>query len=419
MNTTAALAGRPSRRTFGRFLLALLATLAVAVAVFSLLLSPGQADLRFMTMLFAGLTLVTAAIGFGVFRVGWGTSFPRLFWSLLAGYLLAGLLTLAGVWITARLMFLDRHDLLLAAALLLFATGTAVSLGYLLAHATGARVEVLSGAARRVADGDLQARVPVVGRDELAGLASAFNRMTEQLAEAADRRAEVETVRRDLISWVGHDLRTPLASVRVIIDALADGLIEDPSTVQRYLATARRDIDSLALLIDDLFLLNQLDSGRLPLDRQSNSLADLISDTIESLSVLAEKRGVKLFGEATADVDPVLCDAQQLERVLANLVENALGHSRRGGWVKVQAWSTGRLARVDVTDSGPGIAAEDLPHVFERFYRGEKSRNRRDGGAGLGLAIAQGIVEAHGGEISVRNMPGAGAAFSFTIPKAA
>ncbi len=419
MNPSAEWAGRPSPRAFVFFLLALVVTLAASMGVFALLLSPGGADLRFMAALFAGGTAVTVAVGFGVFRRGWGMSLPRLFWSLLAGYLLAGLLTFSGVWLTARLMFLDRHDLLLAAALLLFATGSAVSLGSLFAHATASRVETLAEAAREVADGNLQIRVPAAGRDELAGLAVAFNRMTGQLAEAADRRTEVETVRRDLISWVGHDLRTPLASVRVIIDALTDGLIEDPDTRRRYLATARHDIDSLALLIDDLFLLNQLDSGRLPLDRRSNSLADLISDTIESLSVLAEQRGVTLFGEATPDVDPVLCDAQQLERVLANLVENALRHSPHGGWVKLSAWSMGRLAQVEVTDVGPGIAPQDLPHVFERFYRGEKSRSRGDGGAGLGLAIAKGIVEAHGGEISVRNAPDGGAVFSFSIPKAA
>jgi signal transduction histidine kinase len=370
-----------------------------------------------MALLFSGGTLVTAVLGLGIFRVDWARSFPQLFWSLLAGYLLAGLLTFSGVWATARLMFLDQHDLLLAAALLLFATGNAVSLGYLLASGTAARVQVLARAAEQVAEGDLQVRVLAAGRDELAGLARAFNTMTEQLAEAAERRKEVESLRRDLISWVGHDLRTPLASVRVIIDALADGMIDDPETVRRYLATAQRDIDSLASLIDDLFLLNQLDSGRLPLDRQHVSLADLISDTIQSFSVLAEKTGVNLSGMAAPDVDPVLCDAQQLERVLANLVDNALRHSPRGGWVKLRAWSAGRMAQVEVTDDGPGIAPADLPHVFDRFYRGEKSRNRQDGGAGLGLAIAQGIVDAHGGSITVRNVPEGGAAFSFSIPR--
>jgi signal transduction histidine kinase len=276
---------------------------------------------------------------------------------------------------------------------------------------------MLARAAREVSAGDLQVRVPEVGRDEIAGLARTFNEMAERLAQDAEHHAEVENLRRDLISWVGHDLRTPLASVRVIVDALADGVIDDERSVKRYLAAARRDIDSLAGLIEDLFLLNELDSGRLPLDRQHNSLTDLVSDTIESLSVLAEQRGVQLMGHSAPDVDPVPFDAQQLERVLRNLVHNAVTHSRGGDRVTVRAWRDGAVAQIEVADTGPGIGARDLPHVFEPFYRGEKSRNRRGGGAGLGLAIAQAIVEAHGGSITARNLPGSGASFAFTIPR--
>jgi signal transduction histidine kinase len=399
------------------FVIFLLTTLVVSMAVFALLLSPGPADLALMAALFTLGTLAAMGLGFGIYRAGWDSYFPRLLWSLLAGYVLAGVLTFVGIWATARLMFLSRHDMLLSAALLVFATGTAVALGYLMAKATEARVERLARAAGEVAGGNLHVRVPVTGRDELSGLAEVFNLMTEQLADADSRRAEVEQLRRDLISWVGHDLRTPLASVRVIIDAMADGIIDDKETIDRYLTTARRDLAALTGLIDDLFLLTQLDSGRFPLDRQYNSLGDLVSDTLQSLTVLAETRDVKLMGEAAPGLDPVFFDAQHLERALRNLVQNAVDYASPGGCIRVRAWSSDSLAHVEVADSGPGIAAEHLEHIFERFYRGEKSRSRDSGGAGLGLAIAQGIVQAHGGEIRVRNLPQAGASFSFSIPR--
>jgi len=241
--------------------------------------------------------------------------------------------------------------------------------------------------------------------------------MAAQLEAAAQKQQELDTLRRDLIAWVGHDLRTPLTSIRAIVEALADGVVEDPLTVQRYLRTAQRDIRSLALLIDDLFQMAQLDAGGLPLDRQPNAISDLISDTIERFSELAAQRQITLEGHAQAGVDPVLIDAQHIERVLSNLVSNALRHTPPGGRVRVNAAATAQGARIEVCDSGEGIRPEDLPHLFEQFYRGEKSRNRATGGAGLGLAIAKGIVQAHGGHIGVASRPGQGACFFFTLPR--
>jgi signal transduction histidine kinase len=224
-------------------------------------------------------------------------------------------------------------------------------------------------------------------------------------------------MRRDLITWVGHDLRTPLTSIRALVEALADGVVEDPDTVQRYLRTAQRDIRSLSLLIDDLFQMAQLDAGGLPLDRHPNAISDLISDTIERFSALAAHQKVVLEGSAEPGVDPVLVDTQQIERVLTNLVSNALRHTPAGGSVKVRASTTAEGVLVEVCDTGEGIRAEDLPHVFEQFYRGEKSRSRTTGGAGLGLAIAKGIVEVHGGRIGDESQVDKGTRFFFTLPK--
>jgi signal transduction histidine kinase len=186
--------------------------------------------------------------------------------------------------------------------------------------------------------------------------------------------------------------------------------------VDRYLRTAQREIRSLSLLIDDLFELSQLEAGGLEMEVTPNSLSDLISDTIEAFSELAARQEVALEGSAVQGIDPVWMDAQQIGRVLSNLVSNGLRHTPAGGRVTIRAFPVESGVRVEVSDTGKGIDAQDLPFIFERFYRGEKSRSRATGGAGLGLAIAKGIVEAHRGEIGVESQQGKGACFFFILP---
>lgn len=187
------------------------------------------------------------------------------------------------------------------------------------------------------------------------------------------------------------------------------------SLVDRYLHTAQREIRSLSLLIDVLFELAQLEAGGLRPDLGPNSISDLISDTIGTFSELAARQGVALVGSAGPGVDPVLMDAQQIGRVLANLLGNALRHTPSGGTIQVLASAENDGVLVEIRDTGEGISPEDMPHVFERFYRGEKSRNRSSGGSGLGLAIAKGIVEAHGGHIGVHSAVGEGTCLFFIL----
>jgi signal transduction histidine kinase len=314
------------------------------------------------------------------------------------------------------MMFASQHDLLLAIVLLIFASGMAMVLGYFLSSAITNRIYILKDAAEKLAAGNLQTRVPINGRDEVAALANTFNQMAEQLEMANAKQRELERLRTDLIAWVGHDLQTPLASMRAILEALEDGVVDDPQTVKRYLGTAQRDVRSLSVLIDDLFQMAQLDAGGIPLNRAESSLSDLISDTLESFSELALRQGVKLEGSVDSNVDPVMMDTQRIGRVLNNLIGNALRHTPAERRVNVHARRTVSGVEVCVSDTGEGIRAEDLPHVFESFYRGEKSRSRSTGGAGLGLAISRGIVQAHGGEINVESETGRGSRFTFTLP---
>ena len=398
-----------------RFLGGVALTLAIALGIFFLLMQPPMDELGLMALFLAITAIISVAAGYGAYRLGWINHSPHISWVLLGGYALASVLTFLNVWVTARLMFASQHDLLLATVLLLFAAGIAMSVGYFLSAALTDRIVTLNRAAQEIATGELSVRVPVTGNDEMASLARAFNDMARQLQAVAQKQQELEELRRNLIAWAGHDLRTPLASIQAIVEALADGMVEDSDAVDRYLHTAQREIRSLSHLIDDLFELAQLEAGGLPLEKSENSLCDLISDTIESFSELAARQEVTLEGQADPAVDPVVMDAQQIGRVLSNLVGNALRHTPPGGVVRVQALAQPGGLRVDIQDTGEGIPAPDLPHVFERFYRGEKSRSRATGGAGLGLAIAKGIVEAHGGTIGVESQPDQGTRFTFTL----
>jgi len=399
------------RLVFGTLLI-----LAISLGFFKLLMAPPMDELALMA-LFLGITaFASGLVGYIGYRFGWVNLSPTLRWTLLGGYALASLLTFFNVWFSAAMMFADEHDLLLSIVLLVFASGIAMILGYFLSSTVTERINLLKGAAEKLAQGDLQTRVPVSGRDEVSALATAFNQMAQQLQAADRKQRELESLRRDLIAWVSHDLQTPLTSMRAILEALSDGVVDEPEMVKRYLLTAQRDVVSLSALIDDLFQMSQLDAGGFPLHRAPASLNDLISDTLESFTQLARQQGIRLEGKVEADVDPVLMDTQAIGRVLNNLISNSLRHTTAGGEIKVQARRISSGVEVSVSDTGEGIRSEDIPHIFESFYRGEKSRNRGKGGAGLGLAIARGIVRAHGGDIRVESEVNQGARFTFHIP---
>jgi signal transduction histidine kinase len=400
---------------FFRYILGVLAIFIVSLGIFYLLMTPPLSELGLMALFLAVTAVVSSLTGYLAYRLGWIALSPSLRFGLMAIYAISSILTYFNVWFSARLMFASPHDLLLASVLLIFAGGMAMALGYFLSGTMTDRIHLLKIAAERLSQGQLETRVRVSGRDEVATLAQSFNQMASQLQHADEKQRELERLRTDLIAWVSHDLQTPLASIRAILEALYDGVVEDPQTIKRYLNTAQRDVSALSALIDDLFQMAQLDAGGIPLEKEEASLADLVSDTLESFSELATRQEVTLEGSAEPNVDPVLMDTQRIGRVLNNLIGNALRHTPAGGRVEVRARRVNGGVEVTVCDSGEGIRAEDLPSIFESFYRGEKSRSRTTGGAGLGLAIARGIVRAHGGEIRVESQPG-DTRFTFSIP---
>ncbi|GAA0397533.1 HAMP domain-containing sensor histidine kinase [Microbispora corallina] len=252
---------------------------------------------------------------------------------------------------------------------------------------------------------------------ELRTIANALEQAYERLRLGRERERALESARRELVAWVSHDLRTPLAGLRAMTEALEDGVVDDPGTVRRYHAQMRLEVDRLSGMVDDLFELSRIHAGSLKLSRGRVGLGDLLADALAGVEPLARAKRVRLLGEADPGL-PVDVDADELARAVRNLVVNAIRHTPADGTVSVRATADGETATVSVLDCCGGIPEEDLPRVFEVAFRGEAARTPgQGGGAGLGLAIARGIVEAHEGEIGVVN-EGPGCRFDIRIPLA-
>mgnify|MGYP001189969143 CR=1 FL=1 len=300
--------------------------------------------------------------------------------------------------------------------------GLAVAAGLaVLAARTVARpVDDLSLAAADLASGNLDRRVEVRGEDEVASLATSFNTMAGQLQSSltsldAERQKALALLdaNRQLVANVSHELRTPVALVRGQLEALDE---DTPGSARVEMAL--RETGRLESMVDDLFQLASADASSLAVDLRNVDVAAIVRESVEPLREPAWRESeVSLVLETPSHALPATVDRERLIRVLQNLVRNAVRHTPSGGLVRVAAASADNAVRIEVADTGAGIAPEDLPHVFERFYRGETSRARATGGAGLGLAIAREFIEAMGGSISVASNLGEGTVFTVTLPR--
>lgn len=286
--------------------------------------------------------------------------------------------------------------------------GVAAVAGTVTARRITAPVQALATGARRIGRGDLSSDVAVTGDDEIAETARTFNAM------AADLR-RVEDARRQLLADIAHELGTPLAVLQANLEGMLDGVVE---VTPARLASLHGQTQVLTRLVRDLRDLALLREDALPLDRRPVDLAQLAREVAEMSQAAAEAKGVRVEVSAP-EAAIVTADRERVAQVLHNLVGNALRHTDRGGAVRITAASAGTDARVEVTDTGSGIPAADLAHVFDRFHRVDRSRSRATGGAGLGLAIVKQLIEAHGGSVWARSREGEGSTFGFTLPAAA
>jgi signal transduction histidine kinase len=359
------------------------------------------------------------SLGLGGLSIHWaGNRIGSVRHRLALAYGVGLLVAVVNVLTTSALMFLNAHDLTLLLLLLAFAAVISLAFAYAVAGALTAQIGGLSAAARRLAEGDLQARVGAHGSDEIGRLAAAFDNMAERLEQAFQRERVLEASRRELITAVSHDLRTPLATTRAMVEALADGVVTDKADVQRYLTLILQETQHLSRLIDDLFELSQIDSGALRLRCMPIDVAELVAETVAAYQAPAAEHAVRLeeaIASARLEADP-----ERLQRVLRNLLDNALRHTPPGGMIEVRAGAHDHAVEVSVSDSGPGVAPEELDRIFDRFYRGERSRRRDEGvssGAGLGLAIARGLIQAHRGRIWAEPSPLGGVCVQIRLPQ--
>ncbi len=264
----------------------------------------------------------------------------------------------------------------------------------------------LTQATRAISGGSVPPVVPVEGQDEIAELSRAFNHMATRLAEDEEQR-------RRLFAGIAHELRTPLSVIQGTLEGMLDHVIE--STPERIAALHSQTV-LLKRLITDLRDLSLAQAGQLQLHRQTIDLGAVVRETTEALAPLADERGVVLQTQVPDGLPPVDADPDRVRQVVQNLVENALRYTGKGGEVHITLHADNDGVKLAVADTGGGISADDLPHIFEHFFRADRSRARRSGGTGLGLAIVKSLVEAHGGRVTVASTPGLGSTFTVTLP---
>jgi signal transduction histidine kinase len=318
--------------------------------------------------------------------------------------LLAVGLPLAAVILGGLVMFHMHEDVKILAVAAASAS-TALVVALLTGSRIAERIRGLENAAEQLSHGALEVRAPANPPRELAHLAETFNAMAANLEELFDAR-------RQLVAWASHDLRTPVASIQAMLEAVHDGL----ASTEEYLPALRQQTRSLAMLVDDLFELARIDAGALKLELQEAQVPVLVSACVSGLEAEARARQVYLESQLEDALPEVRCAPAQVQRVLFNLLTNALRHTPSDGSVLVRARQRGSELEVSVEDTGAGLTGEAQQRMFERFWRGDAARTRAGGGAGLGLAIAEGFIQAQGGRIWAENRAEGGARFAFTLP---
>jgi signal transduction histidine kinase len=286
------------------------------------------------------------------------------------------------------------------------AIAIALLLTFVLSRRMTSPIGALAKAARRLGRGDLSQRVQLQGEGEVAALAQAFNSMAADLEH-------VEQLRRNLVADVAHELRTPLSNIQGYLEAIRDEVIKPDAAAIRSLS---EETALLSRLVNELQELSLAEAGELKLVYQAEDITKLVKQAVTPWQPQLAAKEISLSLDLPDNLSPVNIDWQRVNQVLHNLLENAVAYTHKGGTINVAAIAQGDWVEVSVSDTGEGIPAEDLPHIFERFYRVDKSRARATGGSGLGLTIAKRLVEAHGGKITVQSKLGKGSRFSFTLP---
>lgn len=389
------------------FALAALATLAgmAATVATEVVMVPSSTERTRLIALLLSIAAVSITIAVALRLFAPRSLTRRMLVSAISGPVVVAIALSAG----SRSMFLSEHDLQFLLILLGFATVLGIGVMHALARPLTEDLAALTEVARRVGEGDLEARAELERMDEVGDLASALDAMVDQIASSRAARDEAERERSITLASLSHDARTPLTSMRLATEALLDGIAPDPD---RYLRTIASDIDAVETLIADLFTIGQLEAGRLELSSGPLNAMVTVNDVVECLAPIAAEKQIALLVSGPADA-PITADASQLHRVLSNLVANAIRHSPAGEPICIEVDASRR--RISVLDNGAGFPEDFLAEAFQPFRRHDEARERAQGGAGLGLAVAKGIVEAHAGRIWADAGPGGAVHLQFPV----
>ncbi len=322
----------------------------------------------------------------------------------------------AGILVAAAAMFISGHDLsalvVVVSVSAAIAVGAALQMGEEMGRGQSHRRRPRGATGRRW---HRSTQFVVDGPGEMRELADLLADVSRRLDESRRRERALETSRREIIAWVSHDLRSPLATIRAMAEALDDGVVSDEETVARYHAQLRRDSERLSTLVDDLFELSRINSGTLELERRPVCLTEVVADAVLAARTHADLKGVRLIDDVD-DLPSMEVSAQEVTRVLHNLLDNAIRHTPTGGDVIVRGRTSEEEATIVVADQCGGIPEPDLSRVFDVAFRSDAARSKDSRGGGLGLAIAKGLVEAHAGSIDVGN-EGDGCRFVVRLPR--
>lgn len=394
---------------------AVMAAGAVGALVVAAAAGMGSSGLRHLVSLLLPAAAVTLLVAFAVRPLLRSATLAQRFGAVAT---LAVAFALANLAALTAAMFVSSHDATLLATLLVYSLGVSAAAALVLAGTTNDALAHLGRTARRIGDGDLDARTSWDRDDrvldagpELAALARALDEMAGRLLVAQQRERHAEDVRRDLVSAVSHDLRTPLASLRAMVEAVVDEVVDDPTSLRRYAGEMSTSIEQISRLVDDLFEFAQLEAGAIAVETRRSRVGEIVDNALASVAHGASAKRLAVVTDVDGAAD-VAC-SPRIERVLHTLLLNAVQHTPADGTVRLAvSCASGRL-EVEVEDGGAGIAPEDLSRVFEPFFRADPARHGP--GAGLGLAIARRIVEAHGGRITAES-GAAGARFAVSVP---
>jgi signal transduction histidine kinase len=412
------LSGRGRSLLLGGLMLAV--AIGAALAVAQVTLAPPRSEMLKLAAYLGISGGAAGVVGWLALSSGWASRNLDLRSKAFAGSLIGGVLGLLNVFLIARLMFISTgHDLWVVAAAIGFSVVLMAGFSLTVASSVAQRLELISGAVQALAEGRSVPDLGLSEADEVSRLAGDVRRLSEKLEASELERSRLDSQRVELTAAISHDLRSPLASVRAMAEALAEGVVDDEAERGRYYALIQREIERLDRMIGDLFDLAQIDAGALRLETRRLPLQEIVAEVVAGMSPQAKRSGISLCFETPPEGLPdVEVDGGRFERAVSNLVRNAIEHTPPGGEIRASIEREDNWLALTVRDNGEGFDASQVEQVWQRFYRADKSRGRNGSGdgAGLGLSIVRGFVEAHGGQVECTSAPGEGATFRVRLP---